>query len=180
MRAEDKEPTMVPTDIEGHVLPTLTPEQEERKVELEYDRLFKTSLKHPYTNWTREEKQLMITWAFNRRFDTKTAEFKDIVKMFKLLSHTAEHKILRAMPSKNGMTRDLDVWCLWCGRLHTFQVAPCLRETWSFDPPCWYEEGFDVGTKKIVIEDTTSVKNWEIHALEKMAKNKFVKKGENK
>lgn len=162
------EPKMVPVDLEGHVLRELTQKQKERKVEIEYERLMKTSNKLEWRNWTREEKHMMITWAFRNNFDTSIAEFKHLVDMFKFVNREMTPKIIRSsiMPGKDEGGRAIDVWCNYCGRIHVYRVPLILRGTWELFFNCRINE--EKGKAFLNIEDNSKVGMWEFKAKEKI------------
>jgi hypothetical protein len=159
---EKNEPTQVPTDIEGHPLPKLTPEQHARKKELEYERLMKTSNKGIFKNWTREEKDLLITWG--QTYDTTLAEFRDILDSFINWKPIGEYQILRSMPKIDGTGRELDVWCGHCGRIHTFNAVVGFRDEWEVFLPCAIDIKFKAISIKISDKHIPLAK-WELKWL---------------
>lgn len=163
---EKEEARPIPVDLEGHVIPVLTEAQKIRKVELEYNRLMKTSNKLEWRNWTREEKHMMIQWAFGNNFDTSIAEFKHLVEMFKLVNKKRDHHIIRSTVAMGG-GRCLDIWCMFCGRVHSFKVPLVKRGTWRIFFQCKINEDDAFET----ILDNTESKIWEIEMLNQM-KNK--------
>lgn len=163
---EKNEPKMVPVDITGHPLPNLTPEQHEQKKEKEFDRLMKTANKGIYNKWTRQEKLALITWAQNKNYDLSLSEFKDIVDAFIRDNKTRPHYVVHSLQKIDGTGRELDVLCMNCGRIHTFDVPVAYRAEWEFDAPCVLSLRPETG--KIKVDDThLPVTKWELTWLGK-------------
>lgn len=177
---EKKTPKMIPVDINGHIIPKMTEAQAERKKELNRIRILKTALKGETKNWSDEEKNIMVDWATQMNYDISQAEFKDIVFRFRELNRAYPSRLLRIIPSANGITRDLDVLCSYCARIHTFPVPVLERKVWKFIPPCWVKEelNLDITKDLIIIDDRKrKIKPWEYTVALKLEKNGYVTKG---
>lgn len=163
---KNDESKQVPVDIEGHPLVELTDEQRAHKLELERNRLMKTANKYEFKSWTRENRQILISWAFDANYDTKLGEFKDIVNMYKLTHKYKEPLVLRTSPGLNKYLRYLDVLCPFCGQIHTFELPVTQRGRFeNIYLPC---EGSD--TWMISFTDNTTVQPWEHDRLEEIKK----------
>lgn len=157
------EPKMVPTDIEGKPLPTLTPEQHEKREEVEYERLMKTANKGTYNLWSREEKHILIKWA-QHNYDTSLADFKNIVESFIARVPFGENKVLRSFQKMVGDGREIDVLCMHCARVHSFDVPVAARGWWTLPAPCVLSLRPPIGTIRIL--DQTPIATWEHKLLD--------------
>lgn len=148
---------VVPVDISGTPLVKLTAKQYAKAKELEYERLTKSGNKGVYLSWTREEKQILVTWAQDSNFDLSLSEFKDIVDGY--IKYHTEPLILRSLPKIDKTGRELDVLCNYCARVHTFTVPVGFRGEWTVDSPCTENRKPESG--QIKINDNTPIAKWE-------------------
>lgn len=163
--AEKKDgPKMVPVDIQGKPLPNLTEEQYAKKAELEYERLMASSNKGIYNTWTREEKSMLVKWA-QKNYDTSISEFKDIVTAFIERNPLGGNIALRSWKKPSPeFGRILDVTCMHCARMHSFDVPVDARGWWEFEPPCVVSLRPSNGVFRVW--DDTPIAKWETKLLE--------------
>lgn len=159
-----KDEPVVPVDISGTPLAKLTPKQAEKAKLLEYERVIKSSNKGVYRTWTREEKHILVTWAQDMNYDLSMSEFKDVVEGFKFYNFKtfAEPIILRSLPKIDNTGRELDVLCVYCGRIHSYTVPVGYRGKWEVMALCVSVSSEPLGYDRYKIDDThIPVANWE-------------------
>lgn len=165
----DKDKPQVPVDDDGKPLVKLTPEQYARKLEIEYERLIKTSNKGIYNKWSREEKHMLISWAHSNNYETSRAEFKDIVEAFIEYNPLKGNRILHSLPRLDNSGRDIEVLCRFCARIHTFDAPVAYRGVWTFDAPCVLSRKPENG--KLTVIDETPISRWEFKWIEAKESN---------